>query len=158
MNVSTPIFRIRLPARGRQAGVSLMEVLIALAVIMIGLVGMLTLMLNSIRFSQEANLRSTAVSLVYDVADRVRANDRVPASYVTAFADSPVATTNCMSGLCSGTQLAIWDLQSWKASLAAQLPSGQGQIERNVVNSDLTITLQWLEPLGQRQLSLIVAF
>lgn len=117
-----------------QAGFSLLEVLIAVLVLSIGLLGMAGLQLNSLKFNQTATTRSQATVLAYDIADRMRANRAVAKSggYVIGATDEP-----------TGTTVAATDLTQWKAALNRYLPSGNGSI---AVNSDIvTITVVWDE-------------
>jgi type IV pilus assembly protein PilV len=135
-------------------GVGLVEALVALVILLIGLLGLASLTINSIRFSDDAHLRSSAVSMAYDIADRIRANPAARTRYITAFADQPAATTNCTLTTCDENELASWDLAQWKQALATALPSGQGQIQQSTTSSQMTITVQWenRETTGQYQL------
>ena len=56
------------------AGFTLIEVLVALIIVSIGLLGLAGLQATSVRFNQQAYLRSQAVQQAYDMADRIRAN------------------------------------------------------------------------------------
>ena len=58
----------------RQHGFSLLEVLIALLVLAIGLLGLATLQTVGLKFNQESYLRSQAVLIAYDIIDRIRSN------------------------------------------------------------------------------------
>lgn len=150
--------RHRQPRRCRVRGVGLIEVLVSLLILVIGLLGLIELTLSSIRFSDEADLRSSAVSLAYDLADRVRANDQARADYVTGFADQPAAASDCSSQSCSPEQLAAWDLAQWKQSLAALLPSGQGAITQNAAGDQLTVQVRWSQHGSPLEYRLTVAF
>ena len=70
------------PQRGpyAQRGVSLVEALVALLVLSIGMLGIAGLFVESVRNSRSALLRSQAVNLVADMADRIRANAGDPAT------------------------------------------------------------------------------
>ena len=56
-----------------QAGSSLLEVLVAVVVLSIGLLGLAGLQMTSIKSSHSAYMRSQATLLAYDLADRARA-------------------------------------------------------------------------------------
>ena len=111
----------------RQAGISLIEILVALLVLAIGLLGLASLQSNGLRMNQSAYLRTQASILAYDIVDRMRAN----ASQATA--DAYVVSTGTVSGTacasaCTPAQITTTDLVQWKAQLAAQLPGGDGSI------------------------------
>jgi len=52
----------------------MIEILVALVILAIGLLGMATLMINSLQTSQSAAMRSVATQAAYDLIERMRAN------------------------------------------------------------------------------------
>ncbi len=62
--------------RGRRQarGFSMIEVLIALIILAVGLLGFALLQTMSLRFAQSANYRTQATNLAYDLLDQMRAN------------------------------------------------------------------------------------
>src|SRR5688572_335142 len=68
----------------RQAGASLIEVLVALAILMVGLLGLVGLMVQSQRAQLESYQRVQALLLVQDMAGRVAANKTVASCYAIA--------------------------------------------------------------------------
>ncbi len=118
----------------RQLGFNLIEVMIALVVISIGLLGMAILQMTSLQQNQSAYYRSQATLLAYDVVDRMRANmDQVSAG--NYFAVSGAINNNCInySGSASGctsAQMASNDIAEWQAVLATELPQGGGRVCR----------------------------
>lgn len=110
----------------RQRGFSLTEVLVALVVLSIGLLGLAGLQIASLRSNHSAYLRAVAVVLTYDMADRMRAN-RVGVD--AGHYDEPAAIehANCTSAAdCSVGEMAEHDAYEWTQAIADQLPSGQG--------------------------------
>lgn len=115
--------------RPAQAGFTMVEVLVALVVLAIGLLGIAALYLNSLQSGRTAIYRTQAVNLAADLADRIRANRTAQAAYGTLFADTEVAVPACDgTGGCSDADLAATDLSRWKATLDERLPNGQGQV------------------------------
>jgi len=130
--------------RKRQRGVGLIEVLIALLVLSIGLLGLAALQTQALKFNQGAFLRTHATTLAYDVLDRMRANREqasTTTSYVTAAGTGIPTGANCESADCSPGDMAKYDLNQWKTALAARLPNGDGAI--SVSGSIFTVTTQW---------------
>ena len=107
--------------RKNQRGATLVEVLVALLVLSIGLLGVAALQVSALQTNRGAHVRSQASVLAYDIADRMRANRDA------ALADAYVLTLTAPAG---GTGMALADLQNWKATLTNTLPSGQGEIAR----------------------------
>lgn len=105
-----------------QTGFSLLEVLIALLVLSIGLLGLAALQTTSLRSNEMANMRTTATQLAYDISDRMRANPEGVADnqYVIALTDDPADTT------ASGT--ALTDLTEWRDGVH-NLPGNLGKID-----------------------------
>ena len=109
----------RQPSRARQRGLGLIEVLIALLVFAVGMLGMTTMQLGAKRASYEATQRSIATSLARDILERMRSNPAALVSYeVSELGSATVAAgTNCNTGPCTATQLAGRDLYEWSELL-----------------------------------------
>ncbi len=102
--------------RNNQSGFTMVEVLVALVVLAIGLLGIAALYLNSLQSGRTAIYRTEAVTLAADLADRIRMNRTAQAAYGTLFADAEVAVPACATtGGCSDADLAATDLSNWKA-------------------------------------------
>jgi len=135
----------------KQAGFTLMEVLIALLILSIGLLGLASLQTNGLRSNQMASMRTTATQLANDIADRMRANPTgVDAqNYVIATSDAdpviPVGET-CEGTTCTAPQMATYDLAQWRGAVRA-LPGGTSAIVRTVTGTVVThtITVYWDE-------------
>ena len=59
----------------RESGFSLIEVLVALLVLSIGLLGLAALQAQGLRFNHDAYVRTQATNLAYDIVDRMRVNN-----------------------------------------------------------------------------------
>ena len=127
-------------------GFTLFEVLIALVVLSVGLLGLASLQTNTLKFNQGAYLRSQATNLAYDMADRMRANRA--AGIANAYDDVAYATTlpACDPAGVSGTTVAARDISAWRISLVCALPLGNGSIDTN--GRTVTISVRWDETRG----------
>ncbi|HQD55820.1 MAG TPA: type IV pilus modification protein PilV [Candidatus Competibacteraceae bacterium] len=122
----------RKSCRFSQFGFSLLEVLIALVITAIGLMGFAVMMLNTLQNNRLAMERGIATFYAYEIIDCMRAN-KVGLSngnYTINFGASP-----------SGSSVASSDLTLWKSELAKLLPSGDGQISFS--GSTVTVQIQW---------------
>ncbi len=119
----------------RQQGFTLIEVLVAVVVLAIGLLGLAGLQATAVRSNGSAYMRSQATVLAYDIADRMRVNRQAALN-----AAYDLCNTNVDAAGCTG--LAKQDVQTWRAALANTLPSGTGAIARGAGNA-FTITIQW---------------
>ncbi|PXF32521.1 hypothetical protein WH50_04090 [Pokkaliibacter plantistimulans] len=106
-----------LPCAG-QRGVGLIEILVALMVLAIGLLGVAALQTSSLRNNQSAFDRANAVVLVNDIVERMRANASVAKSdgYSLAFSSS---SNSCP--LPTGSSRADVDLSEWRTTIIATL-------------------------------------
>jgi type IV pilus assembly protein PilV len=131
----------------RQQGFTLLEVLIALLVLSIGLLGLAALQTTGLRSNEMASMRTTSTMLAYDISDRMRANPQgiTDGDYVIDSGPVTGSVTDCTSTDCTTPQLATFDLSQWKAAIAL-LPGGQGDITQTAGPPLVhTITVRWDE-------------
>jgi len=161
-------------------GFSMIELLVAVLVMGVGVLGITGLQVVSLQNNGSALIRGQAVQLSYEILDRIRANPLgSPAGNAynnIALAQVPAAATNCEAGPCSEAQMAVFDVAVWKCSLGNYntdsvctdlrsagvlpsvtelpgLPQGDGSI---AVSADgvITVTVQWQE-LNQPDVTVI---
>lgn len=77
----------RRPGKGKR-GFTLVELLVALVVLSVGLLGGTSLLLGAVRDRGLALRHQTATQLVADLADRIRANSRLSEADAAAFDDA----------------------------------------------------------------------
>jgi type IV pilus assembly protein PilV len=135
----------------RTSGFTLIEVLVALVVLSVGMLGIAALYLEGLRAGRTALYRTTAVNLAADMADRIRANRGGGLAYDGT---GPGADEGCVNGAvdCTSAEMAADDWFGWNNQLQDLLPAGsEGEID--VVGGPpaaFSITVRWPEP-GQEQ-------
>ncbi len=104
----------------RQHGFTLLEVLIALLVLSIGLLGLAALQTTGLRSNQMASMRTLVSQFAYDITDRMRVNPSGVANdeYVIARTSAAPSTP---------ATVAETDLNEWRTNVA-RLPNGQSEI------------------------------
>jgi type IV pilus assembly protein PilV len=126
-------------------GFTLVEVLIALIIMSVGMLGIAGLYVHSMQAGRTSLFRHHAVTLAGDIADRIRANPRAVGAYALAGANN-----NCVDGGidCTPAQMAANDIFLWEQQAADTLPSGTVTVVFNnaVVPPTYQITVQWNEP------------
>jgi type IV pilus assembly protein PilV len=122
-------------------GFALFEVLIAVVVLSVGLLGLAGLEVTGQRNNHSAYLRSQAVFLAYDMVDRMRANMQGMAAGDYDNISGIPADPGCITAGCTPAELAQYDAYQWNTLMAQQLPSGQGTV--TAAGALHTITVMW---------------
>lgn len=131
----------------RSAGFSLVEVLIALIIMSVGMLGIAGLYVHSMQAGRTSLFRHNAVTLAGDVADRIRANPSAGITYAGAGADN-----NCVAGGidCTPDEMAAHDIMLWKQQAANTLPTGDVAVQFDNAAAPApptyTIAVTWSEP------------
>lgn len=153
----------------RQAGVSLIEVLVSVTVLSLGLVGMAALQARSMMMNQSSHYRSIAADLANDLADRIRANRSsfLASPTSTALPETPpdfatctVSVSTVITASCSPTPVTSYlvtqELVEWYSALIVQLPSASYALSSQAITMPVagvatttgyryTLTLTWLD-------------
>jgi len=126
-------------------GFTLVEVLIALIILSVGMLGIAGLYVHSMQAGRTSIFRHHAVTLAGDVADRIRANPRAAIAYSQAGANN-----NCVNGGvdCTPVQMAGNDVFLWDQQAADTLPNGTVTVDfdNTVIPWTYQITVAWDEP------------
>lgn len=143
----------------------MIEVLVALIILAIGLLGLASLHAVGLRNNHSAYLRTQASMLAYSMVDRIRANQEwanVPGNwrqyaYNYRRVDSITELhTECMQiAGCGQERLAENDLLEWKTTVQSVLPGGNGIVctdsnltdgtECDFLGDTYVIRIQWTD-------------
>lgn len=139
--------------RSTQLGVGMVEVLVALVVMSVGMLGIAGLYVTTLQAKTTSLSRMKAVNLAYDMADRIRANPIATANYLLSTTGT-TTSTNCAGAICTPAQMAASDLFQWNALLTNPTTGLPGTVQRSIVQDSaatpttpevLTIRLSWTE-------------
>jgi type IV pilus assembly protein PilV len=124
-------------------GFSMIEMLIALLIIAVGLLGMAGLQAYSLKNNTSAYFRSQATILAYQLVDAMRANRLgvLNGDYSAIKVGTPV----------SGSSRAALDGIAWKTQLRELLPSGDGGVANCAAGSSplvCTVIVEWDDTRG----------
>lgn len=113
-----------------QYGFTLLEVLVAIVVLSLGLLGLAGLQASSLRNNQTAYYRGIATQQAYDMADRIRANlaGVRAGNYSNLVAGLPAGNPDCFAAVCTAANIAVSDHRQWNTVNAALLPAGNGTV------------------------------
>lgn len=148
-----------IPYPGRHRGFTLIEVLVALLILSIGLLGLAALQITSLQFNTDSYSRTQATLLAYDILDRMRANSAAvstgkydasssaaASTKISAYNTCKASTCACNTSACNSDNLATYDLGKWYEKQSSLLPgaaSNPATIDRS--GSQVTITINWIE-------------
>lgn len=96
-----------------QKGVGLIEILVALLILAVGILGFVALQYRALEATSEAINRVQAMNVARDLAERIRSNRDALTTYQTQIQTAANQTnfaTNCITSVCNGTDLADFDV------------------------------------------------
>jgi type IV pilus assembly protein PilV len=140
----------------KNCGFTMVEVMVALLILSIGLLGLAMLQVTNLQFNTDAYTRTQATLIAYDIIDRMRVNPTGitngyykilnDTDYTSNIQPCTAATCGCPSG-CNAQALAIYDLWRWYSMQEKYLPGTP--IKRSTINVDanklVTVTINWME-------------
>jgi len=148
-------------AISRQAGFTLIEVMVSVLVLLVGLLGVVSMQMLSLQANQGAYFRSQAVFIGGEILDAMRANPTAAANYVGVYPDDGSGTStvpadqNCddLDG-CTPQEAALQDLREWSvhffdvfgvgaANFRPSIPNGRALI--NATGDEYTVQVSWTE-------------
>ncbi|HEY4371542.1 MAG TPA: type IV pilus modification protein PilV [Burkholderiales bacterium] len=140
---------VRIPrrpgAKPQQRGSTMIEVLIAIVVLALGMMGMLGMFLNSLKIASGSIYRNTATQHAYMMGDFVRSNRVNIQNYFTPTATLSTACFGAAGGACdsvramtTNTAMPNTEYKVWETQLANLLPAGQGKVCRDSIASSTT--------------------
>lgn len=144
-----------LSIRAAMSGTSMIELLSAMVVVSVGLLGISNLQSKALKSSQDSYFVSQATFYLDDMAERLRANhgsgNSAAANYnfitaMTAYSglSSTIQGRNCVGADCTPAQMAEYDVARWLNATTngnRALPSAAGKI--TWVGTTATINLRW---------------
>ena len=107
-------------------GISLVELLIAVLIVSLGLLGTSELMTKTLQFNQGAAARTQATILAEDLVEIYRAN-----------------------GINASGDFFDAEIDEWNQRVSSDLPGGTSVRETDLATNSLSITLTWLRKGGE---------
>ena len=140
------------PSFLRQRGMTLIEVLVALVILALGLLGAGGLILASLRSSQYATSASVAMGLARDYGEIMQT---IPARVISTGAagtnvfliDTNASmsepTAKCTSSACTASEIAARSAWEWAQRVKMELPQGRAVICKDTEPKDADGLYQW---------------
>ena len=133
-------------------GFTLLEVMIAMVIFSIGLLGLAGIQAVAIQNNNSAYTRTVSMQLAYNMTDVIRASTdsrgNISTSYDSISTAIPsTAPSTCVhesattAPNCTNTALAAFEIYHWKKRIEKELASGLGSISKS--GDVYTITIMW---------------
>jgi len=125
----------------KKTGFTLVEVLVAIVILGVGLLGLAALQTASLKNTQTANLRVQATFLADNLIDRIKSNKEgaQAGSYLVTEAPS-MGASNCTTTACTPEDMAKMDLINWYRRADATLGTTATEIDPATAPSAATIS------------------
>jgi type IV pilus assembly protein PilV len=140
----------------KSKGFTLLEVMIAVSILAVGMLGIAAMHLMSLKDNRDAHLRSQAVLLTNDMAERMRSNksqvyanayDSINTANVTG---APAVSCFGTTDGCTPAQLTAIDIKQWSQRIRttddniALLPAATGKVLKVAGSGNVfTIEISW---------------
>jgi type IV pilus assembly protein PilV len=154
---------MKTPGTNKYRGFTLLEVMVALLVLSIGLLGLAMLQATNLQYNTDAYTRTQATLFAYDIIDRMRANNPTGTSAnlnlykvlsntdydakKAAYEACKGSGCKCDASACAYTNLATYDLGKWYEMHDRYLPGAsktRATIDISAANL-VTVTIFWTE-------------
>lgn len=129
-------------------GSTMVEMLVALFILAVGLLGALALQMGSVRSNQSAVFASEAQILAVNMVDRIMAYNNVlittdDGDYDGIDTDTPGADPACIAVGCTTAQQRSYDVFTWANELTSRLPGGRGTVNFSAAAGIYTVLVMW---------------
>jgi type IV pilus assembly protein PilV len=127
-----------------QQGFGLIEILVAVLVLAIGLLGMASLQVKGIQMTTGALSRTQALFLAEDIIERARANRDLVGSYAVASGAAPSCD---VTYAIDNFSVAANDVAEWRNQVSCLLPEGDATVA--ISGNVVTVTMTWTARSGE---------
>ncbi|MBB3170122.1 type IV pilus modification protein PilV [Simiduia aestuariiviva] len=128
----------------KQRGVTLIEILVTVAIMAVGLLGLGAMQLIGLKNINNSQYRTQASLLAYDMAERMRSNPVAVKAGAYDAVSASVSKPSCT--ICSTSDMAQLDVYEWHAMIAEDIEKGglpasaKGEVAKNGNQWDVTIS------------------
>lgn len=146
MNMNTHSFPAALGA-ARQRGFGMIEVMVAVLVLAVGVMGFAGLQSRAVQASGDSYYRTQAMSIAQDLAERMRVNSSQKTYYLTTTLWPTTTQTTipsaCISAACTTQAMADYDAAIIRYNAQTLLPQGLVKVEQCKASAVNCIYVSW---------------
>lgn len=144
----------------KQSGFSLIEVLVAIIILSIGMLGAVGMQAAAMQSNKEARNQATATTFARELAEKMRGNKSIAIQttaknnpYLLDTLNTPLdptftiatANTNCFLNECSAASaVAAWDVADWQGRIQTALPTPRIKVCFDQSPFDISGMPQWM--------------
>jgi type IV pilus assembly protein PilV len=133
--------------RQHSRGFALTEVLVAAALLAVGLLGQLALLVSGLQAERAAANVATAATLAADLGERIRSNSAAASLYAfEPAATAPPATDCTLAAPFDAATRAGCDIEEWRREAATALTAPEVRVDTTAIGTTATlcaITIRW---------------
>lgn len=139
--------------KSKHRGFALIESLVSIAILALGILGMLGIQMRTLADTQNGVRRAQAIRLIENLSEKIKVNPNpilpaVLAAYRVS-TPGPIAIPSACTAACTPTQLAQHDIATWKSQVINTLPAGDAVV---FFSDDET------DPNNRRQLGVMISW
>lgn len=140
--------------QSKQRGFSLIEGLVAFLILSIGMLGIASLQLISLKAGRTAEMRTVAVIKAEEILERIRTNQPAVMDYIVLAGDPGTDSPCNATTLCNSAEMARDDIFHWKQDLKSVLPDNAkttasidvvAPVPGTMPTAKVTVTINWQE-------------
>ena len=127
--------------KNNQSGLGMIEILVALLILSIGLLGLAGMQVTSTKMTSMSQQKTQAMILANDMVERVRANRANAGAYDNTDVSSG---DRCETDFTApGGNVAANDEAEWTNSVRCLLADGRGDVSVDAGDKEVTVNMQW---------------
>lgn len=137
--------------KSSQKGVGLPEILVAMLLLGIAVIGFAALQVRALDSTGDAMFRTQAMAAAQEFAERMRLNPTAASVYRADWTPTPAATpaakaaalSYCELNVCTPQQMAQYDIDTMSEAVKAILPNGQIAVRPCIGRTNLCVYVSW---------------
>jgi len=144
-------------AASRESGFTLIEVLVALIILAIGVMGVAALQMSTYRQLQTSHNFAAAAMLAGNMGDRMMANPAQVLANAYNHTDASSTPKDCAANTCTVAEIAAYDVDQWQTrvtgdidngtKIPGSLPAGVGSVVRGT-GTNFNVIVRWDDDLS----------